>query len=523
MKKSIILLSTIAAFSTASFGNDINAQMYEQIQLLKKQVAALEAKMNEQASKTDDKRIVKIEKKLAKVSKKANLAKAQSAGDNLKWNVDFRTQVDNIQYDHVSGAKSKNNALMTNRLWLGMKYKGDENSTFYGTLSYLKAFGDSANHSQSNTNPGYANFDWLTNENANDNTLKVKEAYWLYSNDTFMGSDVSWTASIGRRPSTDGLGINLRADQNRKSALSHTVNVEFDGASARFNLDKVTGIDGAWLKFCAGRGLTNAKPRFQLDGADYSNDDTKNENIDMLGLIAVPYDNGQYSVHMNYARAWNVIGFEQSDINTYGAASVAYQTTPNATTLAALNYAAPSFNDVGDLDLATVMFKVDGIGDEISDFLDETTVFASAAMSKTSPNSKGMLGSTESKTGHSIWIGANAPCPISPDNAKIGIEWNKGSKYWRSMTYGEDTMTGSKISTRGQAWEVYRTQQLTKALSFGLSYVYIDYDYTGSNSFFGAEGTPVSMADAKTAAAAGTGPDVVESAQDIKAYMRYRF
>jgi len=537
MKKSIILLFTIAAFATASFANDINAQMYEQIQLLKKQVAALEAKMNEESSKSEDKRITKIEKKLAKVSKKANLAKAQSAGDNLKWNVDFGTQVDNIQYDHVSGAKSKNNALMTNRLWLGMKYKGDENSTFYGTLSYLKAFGDSANHSQANINPGYANFDWLTNENANDNTLKVKEAYWLYSNDTFMGSDVSWTASVGRRPSTDGLGINLRADQNRKSALSHTVNVEFDGASAKFNLDQVTGIDGAWLKFCAGRGLTNAKPRFQFDGADYASDDTKNTNIDMFGFIAVPYDNGQYSVHMNYARAWNVIGFEQSAINTYSAVSQGYTpdlagqaamaiNTPNIAPQDMLGYQmayAPSFNDVGDLDLATMMFKVDGIGDEISDFLDNTTVFASAAMSKTRPNAKGMLGSTESKTGHSIWIGANAPCPISPDNAKIGIEWNKGSKYWRSMTYGEDTMTGSKIAARGQAFEIYRTQQLTKALSFGLSYVYIDYDYTGSNSFFGAEGTPVSMADAKAAVAAGTGADVVESAQDIKAYMRYRF
>ena len=29
---------------------------------------------------------------------------------------------------------------------------------------------------QSNTNPGYANFDWVTNENATDNTIKLKEA-----------------------------------------------------------------------------------------------------------------------------------------------------------------------------------------------------------------------------------------------------------------------------------------------------------------------------------------------------------
>ena len=50
---------------------------------------------------------------------------------------------------------------------------------FMVKLSYNKAFGDTADHSQSNTNPGYANFDWVTNENATDNTVKVKEAYWF--------------------------------------------------------------------------------------------------------------------------------------------------------------------------------------------------------------------------------------------------------------------------------------------------------------------------------------------------------
>ena len=62
----------------------------------------------------------------------------------------------------------------------------------------------------------------------------------------------------------------------------------------------------------------------------------------------------------------------------------------------------------------------------------------------------------------------------------------------------------------GQAWEVYRNQQLTKALSFGVSYVYIDYDYSGSNAFFGKDGDPDTQLD-------------VVSAQDVRAYMRYRF
>jgi hypothetical protein len=170
------------------------------------------------------------------------------------------------------------------------------------------------------------------------------------------------------------------------------------------------------------------------------------------------------------------------------------------------------------MDYATILFKTEGIGNGISDYLDDTIAFASFAMSKTNPNALGMLGSTDSEIGTSVWLGVNAPCPISPDDSRIGFEWNKGSKYWRSMTYGEDTYAGSKIATRGQAWEVYRNQKLTDALSFGLSYVYMQYDYTGSNSFFGADGTPMTMAEAQ---AAGQNP--VESAQDIRAYMRYRF
>ena len=521
MKKSLIMLSAVAAFSTVSFASDMNKEMLNQIQVLKAQIEALEKKVSEQETKpvvqqtvVDEKRIEKIEKKLETVSNTATAAKVQSGNDNLKWDVDFRTQVDNIQYKHADGTKSKNDALLTNRLWLGMGYKADDNSSFHGKLSYNKAFGDTANHSQSNTNPGYANFDWVTNENATDNTIKLKEAYWLYSNDTFLGTNVPWNASVGRRPSTDGLPINIRNNQKANSPLSHVVDVEFDGFSVRYDTQELTGLTGSWFKICGGRGLTNAKPRFQFDGTDYANDDTKNANIDMLGFIAVPYDNGQYSVHLNYAHAWNLIGYTNNQLGAYQTA----MSTANTPSKVMDAYSNLSFNDVGDMDFATVLLKTEGIGNGISDYLDDTIAFGSFAMSKTNPNNKEMLGSPDSEVGTSVWLGINAPCPISPDDSRIGFEWNKGSKYWISMTYGEDTYAGSKIATRGQAWEVYRNQNLTKALSFGVSYVYMEYDYTGSNSFFGAEGTPMTMAEAQSQR-----QNPVESAQDVRAYMRYKF
>ena len=493
----VIGLSIAAALCTTSiYANDIDSELKS----LKKQMK-------------------KLEKKLKRVTKKLSVVKAHDAGDNIKWDVDFRTAVDRINYTHEDGTESENSSLMTNRLLLGMKYKADDNITFYGTLSYNKAYGDSANHSQANTNPGYANFDWVTNENANDNTIKLKEAYWLYMNDTFLGANMPWTASIGRRPSTGGLGINFREGDNRKSAIASTVNIEFDGASFKWNLDGIGGPEGSWVKLCAGRGVTNAKPRFTMNGTDYSEDTTLHSNSDMIGLIVVPYDNGQYSVHMNYANAKHMIGFTNTEMGKI------------------MGGQAGTFQDVGDFSLMTAMVKAEGVGDEINDFLDNTILFASYSKSVTDPNSSssavinpengmtngGMLGSTDKESGHSIWIGAQMPCPIT-DDGRFGIEWNKGSKYWRSMTYGEDTMVGSKIATRGTAIEAYWLKPLTKSLSLNLRYTKIDYDYTGSNAFFGADGTPTAIKDAQQAHEAGLYPfSPVSKAEDIRVSVRYRF
>ena len=323
---------------------------------------------------------------------------------------------------------------------------------------------------------------------------------------------------MGRRPSTDGLPINIRNDQTANSPLSHVVDVEFDGFSIKFDTQTVTGLTGSWFKICGGRGLTNAKPRFDMNEAAYAEDKDKNVDIDMLGFIAVPYDDTQYSIHLNYAKAWNLIGFDQESLYEYNSAYNSYLTSPSSTNAYNLQTAKPEFNDVGDIQFATILLKTEGIGNGISTYLDNSKAFASFATSKTDPNYKGMLGSLESEIGTSVWLGVNAPCPILPDSAKIGFEWNKGSKYWRSMTYGEDTYAGSKIAVRGQAWELYRTQKLTDALSFGLSYVLMQYDYTGSNSFFGADGTPSTISEAQK-----TGQNPVKEAQDVRAYVRYKF
>jgi len=177
---------------------------------------------------------------------------------------------------------------------------------------------------------------------------------------------------------------------------------------------------------------------------------------------------------------------------------------------------------------ATANFTVSGIGNEISDYLDDTFFFVSAATSITNPKdgAGGMLGSAEAKTGYSVWTGLQMPSVMSEDG-RWGVEYNKGSAYWRSITYAEDTNIGSKIAARGDAYEVYFTEPLVDdILTLQVRYTYIDYKYTGSNGFFGsATGTPRTI-DSLSSGNPMNPSDAsnnVDTAQDIRFYLRYRY
>ncbi|MEA1891559.1 MAG: DUF3373 family protein [Campylobacterota bacterium] len=506
--KKIITLSAVAFLSTALYAN---ADMQEQIDQLTKKVQ-------------------KLEKKTSKIN-------AQSAKDNIKFDVDFRTSYDNLNYKTVNGNKYENNALFSNRLWLGMGYAPEgTDMVFKGQLSFNKAFG--ASYGQRATGMGFDTFDWVVNENLTDDKLRVREAYWLWT-PTIGG--VGTTFSIGRRPATNGYLINLRDDDKAKSPLGHVINMEFDGASVGISLDSI--LPGGNFKVCAGRGLTNAaswasqasgmiNPMYPNTGAtpNYIPVDGSLDNTDMLGFIFVPYDDGQYAVETTYYRGFSVPGMVAKTANAYYDGTTGQQMGMEPT-----SYAMES---MGNMDGAAISFKVEGIGDEINDFLDETIIFASLAWSKSNPEdvtrnvtmmdvtgtnpdqnmnmtAQSMLGSDKSETGTSYWIGAQMP---NLTGGKFGLEYNHGSEHWKSFTYGEDTMAGSKMAVRGSAYEAYWTQPINKAFSMQVRYTMLDYDYTGSSGFFGDGSTSAEMGSEMSKQM-----DSIEKAQDIRVYFRYRY
>ena len=498
--KKIIALSAVAFLSTSIYANaDVQSQIDE-----------LNAKLQ------------KLEKQNARQNKSISEVKMQSAKDNIKFDVDFRTAYDRIEYETVGGQKYGNDALYSNRLWLNMGYAPTDTMIFKGQLAYHKAFG--ASFGQRGTGMGFDTFDWISSETLNDDKVRVREAYWLW---TPKIDDYSFTASVGRRPSTNGYLANIREDDDHaKSPSGHVINMEFDGASFGVKTDLL--LPGMLFKICLGRGLSNASawasqatmyaaPDMQsammMGGSTVPGNYVDNgtlDTVDMAGFIFVPYDDGQYGIQTTWYRGFNVPGMYQTgmlkDMNMDGV-----NETP-----------VMGMRNTGDMDGMAISMQAKGIGDGINDFLDDTTLFASFAYSKTHPE-KGlqMFGTGKSKTGNSIWLGAVMPNMLG---GKFGIEYNKGSKDWKAFTFGEDSMAASKLNARGSAYEAYFTQPLIDdVFSMQVRYTYIKYDYTGSDGFFGDGGTSYSMSDAKNAYLAGMGPDVVETASDLRVYFRYRY
>ena len=496
--KKIIALSAVAFLTTATYANtDMQAQIDE-----------LTAK------------ITKLEKKQGSNTKNISKVNKLAAKDNIKFDVDFRTSYDNLQYKTAANNEYGNDALYSMRLLLGMGYAPADNILFKGQLSYNKAFG--ASYGQRGTGMGFDTFDWISSETLNDDTVRVREAYWLWT-PTVGGFPT--TLSVGRRPATSGYLINLRDDEQAKSPLGHVINMEFDGASASVKLDEY--VPGMSFKICAGRGLTNATgwasqataylgaPTGGSTQPNYTEDENGLDTTDMLGFIFVPYNDGQYAVETTWYRGFSVPGM--------------YATTIDGTTGLPTAYTMQSG---GDMDGAAISFKVEGIGDEINDFLDETIIFASFAYSKSHPENitrtvvggpgagvytaPSMIGSDESETGYSQWIGVQMP---NLTGGRFGLEYNQGSKNWRSFTYGEDTMAGSKMAVRGSAYEAYWTQPIIdKVFSMQVRYTYLDYDFTGSDGFFGDGSSSFNMGSPES-----IGMDAVETAQDLRVYFRYRY
>ena len=488
--KRIITLSTIAFLSTAAF-SATPVQMEAKIKILEEKVAKfekLEAQMakfqaqfaNMQNNKVDtpkvqvqvnpddikklEKKIAKIEKDNKRTKKTLSQVKKHDAFDNVKLGLDFRNAIDVLDYkDNTTGQKAHNHSLLTSRLHLTMKSSPMDGLIFFGKLAIYSTWGS---HLYVTDAPLK---DWSASSKATDSVMRVKEAYFVYSNEI---GDQGYNLSIGRRPASNGFLANYRENEPTSgSPLAHITNMEVNAIMLQLDFSRF--IEGAYTKFVYGRAHTGEMENVYGTGSTpwgpYADKDTylEDENVDFFLILGDAFNNGQYQLMYQWAHIFDTKGLSTNNV---------YPTGHTSAGKAVIKGAA------GYADLGALSLKVDGIGDEINDFLDETTVFASAAV--TNYNAKkghSLLGSNDggSKIGHSFWVGAIIPDMIT-EAGKFGIEYNYGSQYWTPMTWAEDTASGSKIAVRGSAYEAYWNFNLfgAKYLPSQIRYTYAQHDYT---------------------------------------------
>jgi len=460
MKRTLLSLAVIGGLTSSLFADDL-ADMKAELKAL-------------------NEKVIKLEKKQKRTNKTLSKVKKNTSNDNVKWSIDFRTAYDNLDYKLKNGSTVSNSALFTNRLWLGMAAKATDNLTFKGQIAVYSTWG--GNHLPQDDQ--FQNVNWRASSKADDITLKLRQAYFVYN---VTDGDFPISFSAGRRAAVDGFLANHReGNKEPGSPLAHITNMEVDGAMVR--IGNAFGLNGSYVKFVAGRSYTNInQPSYS--GTPYTAVNATDANVNFFVIPMAIYNDGQYNLMAQYTAIFDFMGTNQNLVSA---------TNPNGATTGA-----------GMKHMGALSLQVDSLNEDI-DFLDSSTLFGSVAFTTTDPkNGYKMLGSSEGQTGYSFWAGFIFP-DLMTDDGKFGLEYNYGSKYWAPMTWAEDTMSSSKIATRGNAYEAYWNLPLEKGhFSTQIRYTYMDYDYKSNIEEFWAA-PELQTTDAK-------------SAQDVRVYVRYRY
>ena len=503
----------------------------DDVQTLKEQLNSMSKQMEELQKKIDAMEKADSEKKeqIDEMDKRLNKTELHTATDKISFGIDFRTRADSIHYKDISVAPSSltnaffasppagfngatlaqiqgaiagmvaagmvppvetydvdNDIIYTNRLRLEMKAKVNEHLDFAGRLAAYKVFGDSTGVNVYNGSMGSVSFDGTTSSLPHGDTIHLERAYFNYKN--FMGS-VPYNVSLGRRPSTEGPPLEYRNySLEGGSPIATVINWQYDGASLNFGLEELTNIPGFGIKLCYGVGFESGYGNFgSLNASSDLND------VHLGGVIASLFDNDTTKATFLYAHAWDVTdGFTGLTVMPFIPYKEGDQYYFEKNYGAFVSRIEPSTN-IGDWDAASLLLRTN-----LTERFDkDIDLFLSGSWSHTSPSQisknpfyeimgQGLLssnGNLESHDGYMVYAGAIFPMPLE---ARLGLEYNYGSKYWFNFTGAEDSLVSSKLAARGQVYEAYYIQPIFSHNFFvQLGSQYYDYDYTGSGNPLG--------------------------------------
>jgi hypothetical protein len=502
----------------------------QQIQALKKQVAALEEKANDQ-----EKTLTKVESKVA-----------QNA---IMWGGDLRTRADSSSWhfnpyqqfygfvqnpapgpmnpypftpmtQQVGAQDWSNSTQWSTRLRLKMNININENAKIMGRLTMFKVHGG-ADVPVFNGSPNTVVNSFNDAKIPTNDVLRVERASFVYD----------WPSlgvlSIGRQNTSDGPPLEVREGTERQATpQALAVNALVDGIGWKFHLDSLGFPEHSLLGLCYGVGFESGfggggtvKASYAPVGFNFSKATMANPalatmqinpiaNLKDTTVLGVMLDvpllfEGLGTVHSaNLYVGFNRFG-NMTDIPFGSLANFPVPAQPGMGGMPSIQYVTAT-NNLGDMDQLTATWK-HKIGDTF-------TYFASYGFIKSHPNGKssqygaywdfpasmggpnvqltgfgGMLGdANNSQTASASYVGIRWD-PVS--NLGIGLEFNHGSPRW--FTYSPATGEATdKLGTRGDVMEAYVNWEFVKNVHLRVGY--LDYKY--SHAFSGWHIAPAPMA-----------------------------
>lgn len=386
----------------------------------------------------------------------------QASLNRIKWGGEFETTVGNYWGKQGSiqgmlpGSKFHNNNKWDLKLRLNMQTKINDKTKFTGRLSMYKGWASNQAWGGMSGYPG--TFDSSDGRMTGGSGIFVERAYIDYKITNNL------IATIGRQPSNDGPGANLKNNTPRKSTYPAILfNGNADGIILSYKLPK--NIPHGAVRIAYGKGF-----QWNSDRYGYTANQGTLKDLNVYGAFlegSLPLKKmGNNLLVFSAVLGKDFVG----DPN-------------NGNTLSNTN--------LGD-------FKHYGLYFENNKaFGTNFNYFISTAMSDPKSNGKSYTSpgyppmKLLDKNGYAYHVGIRYDFN---SKFKAGYEFNHGSKYWFSYTTGSyDPL--NKIATRGNANDVYLIYQIDMNQYLRAGYTDIDYKYTGSGWHMAPNGTPLSTDD----------------------------
>jgi hypothetical protein len=432
MKKSYVLL--LAGVLCAANGN---TDVLQKIDKLQKELKDLKTQYN---------------RDIADLTQRVDENEFQSALDKIKWGGEFIVNVGNYYID-LNGNKYANTNKWDMRVALNMNAKINEKTKFTGRLMMTKAWGSSVplNLSYLDATQGRAD---------GTSALYVERAYVDY----FFTKN--FVATLGRQPSSDGPGMNLKFDSKRKATYPALL---FNGAA-----------DGIVLTY----KIRNFIPKFKVRFAYGKGYQWQDKNYGWAGENPGIKDTDVYGF------------FVEGSINSQKMGDNLWILTLAKTTHLVTNPLddtdSEANQDLGDYEHAGFYFENNkAFGSRFNYFV---------SLAYCDPKGNGNQGMADlnadgipdtpvelnKKPGYAYHAGGRYDYGR---HWKIGYEFNHGSKYWFSFSTNLLDPT-NKLAMRGNVHDFYviYNMDIFQYVRFGAMYSDINYDYSGM--YFAPGGEP---------------------------------